>query len=587
MSRFLYILLFILFFSVASFAAEEYGMFSDKKEKQSEDSVAISRSFDYFYHQALLLKEQERFDEAFSLFEYCLGLQPNSPVVMCELYSMYMYLGRKSEALEMVRKATLGDSDNFWYHQLLAAAYENEGMRSEAIAQYETIAERFTSHSELYYKLAMMYIEEGDYKRALTALDKLERIEGKSENITLQKFRIYTLMQQKDSAMNELHALIDEYPDDMRLKVMLAENQLQFNDTVAALGTFDEVLAADPENVEAQMSLTDFYRLSGNDSLFTVNMERLLMNEKFTGEERQNAIIRFVGYKERNNSTEYNFKLFERLISLPFEQAVNADAYANFLVYKNVGADTLMPVLGKLLQYEPENKLAHLKMIEIAIKRNDLDEIIARCDTAILYNPELLQLYYYRGLVYYQKESYNDAIRSFEKGIQVRGEEYDDGFVSDIYGLIGDAYHTIGKMDACYQAYDSALVYNSENISVYNNYAYFLSLEGKELERAEEMSYRTIKAEPENSIYIDTYMWVLFCLGRYDEAKAYAEKLISLQKNDMGAVELHHCGDIFAKCGDIEKAVEFWSRALNEGDTSKVLKKKIKKRKYISDGKKK
>lgn len=586
MYRFFYILFSFMFIPVALLAAGEYDMWHGEKVKNSEDSVAISRSFDYFYHRALLLKEQERYDEAFSLFEHCLTLQPASSVVMCELYSMYMYLGRKNEALEMVRKAAEGDSENYWYHQLLAAAYENEGMHSEAIAQYETIAEKFASHSELYYKLAMMYVEKGDYRLALASLEKLERIDGKSEDITLQKFRIYTLMQQKDRAINELQALIAEYPEDMRLKVLLADNLLQFNDTFAALRTFDEILEAEPENVEARMSLVDFYRLSGNDSLFTLNMERLLMNEKFTGEERQNSIIRFVGYKERNNSTDYNFKLFERLMNLPFEQAVNSEAYASFLVYKNIGADTLVPVLDKLLRYEPENKFAHLKMIEIAIKHNDIDEIIARCDNAILYNPELLQLYYYRGLAYYQKDLYNEAIASFEKGIQVRGDEYDDGFVSDIYGLIGDAYHSLGNMDACYQAYDSALVYNSDNISVYNNYAYFLSLAGEELERAEEMSYRTIKAEPDNGIYIDTYMWVLFCLERYDEAKAYAEKLISLQKDEMAAVELHHCGDIFAKCGDMEKAVALWSSALEKGDTSKILKKKIKKRKYISDGKK-
>ena len=141
-------------------------------------------------------------------------------------------------------------------------------------------------------------------------------------------------------------------------------------------------------------------------------------------------------------------------------------------------------------------------------------------------------------------------------------------------------------MDACVQAYDSALVYNDENIAVYNNYAYYLVLDGRDFERAEEMSYRTIKEEPENTVYIDTYMWVLFALERYDEAKAYAEKLLSIEK-DPGVVELHHCGDIFAKSGDMERAVEFWKKARDKGDNSKTLNKKIKRRKYIPNDKKK
>ena len=81
-------------------------------------------------------------------------------------------------------------------------------------------------------------------------------------------------------------------------------------------------------------------------------------------------------------------------------------------------------------------------------------------------------------------------------------------------------------------------------------------------------------------------MWILFVLERYDEAKAYAEKLLSLGKEDTPVV-LEHCGDIFAKCGDINRAVELWSEAQKQGGKSKILEKKIKRRKYISDGKKK
>ena len=131
------------------------------------------------------------------------------------------------------------------------------------------------------------------------------------------------------------------------------------------------------------------------------------------------------------------------------------------------------------------------------------------------------------------------------------------------------------------EAYDSALVYNPSEITVLNNYAYYLALEGKDLERALSMSAKTLEQEPDNAIYLDTYAWLLFCMERYEEAKAYAEKLIQVNA-DMSAVEYHHCGDIFAKCGDMDRAVEYWEKALEQGDTSKVLKKKIKKRKYYS-----
>jgi hypothetical protein len=51
-------------------------------------------------------------------------------------------------------------------------------------------------------------------------------------------------------------------------------------------------------------------------------------------------------------------------------------------------------------------------------------------------------------------------------------------------------------------------------------------------------------------------------------------------------VLLHHCGDVFAKCGEMERALELWQLAVDAGDDSKILKKKIKRKKYYSDGKK-
>lgn len=567
---------------------------SDKQEHHhpeaiecvSDDSVAVSRSFDYYYHHALLLKEQERYDEAFYMFEHCLRLQPGAPIVLCELHSMYSFLGMKEQAVKMIEQALEGDPDNFWYYQLLASAYEYEGNKQAAMSVYEKITAKFPTRSEMFYKLAMMYADDSKYENAINALDAIERIDGKTEDITLQKFRIYCLMNDKEKAINVLHELIAEYPDELRLKVFLGDNHMAFGDTAIAYSIYQDVLRVAPDSPEAQQSLTEYYRVTGNDTLFTHSMENLLTNEKFTGEERTSTLVKYIAYKEFQKKGDYNMKFLERLIELPYEQACNLETCASYFVMKNVSEDSVAPVLKKLLQYEPENRFAHMQLLDYAMKRNVADEVILRCDTAILYIPEVLELYYYRGLAYFKKENYAAAISSFKAGIDAREDGYEDEFISDIYALIGDAHHTLGDMNACIQAYDSALVYNSENITVYNNYAYYLAVDGRDLERAEEMSYRTIKENPDETIYIDTYMWVLFALERYDEAKAYAEKLLSLE-SDPGVVELNHCGDIFAKCGDIERAVEFWKRARDKGDNSKILNKKIKQRKYIPNAKKK
>ena len=103
-----------------------------------------------------------------------------------------------------------------------------------------------------------------------------------------------------------------------------------------------------------------------------------------------------------------------------------------------------------------------------------------------------------------------------------------------------------------YAAYDSALVYKENNIGALNNYAYYLSVERKNLDKAEEMSYRTVKAEPTNGTYLDTYAWILFEKGKYVEAKIYIDQAMQ-NDGSKSSVVVEHCGDIYYMNGDREK----------------------------------
>ena len=96
------------------------------------------------------------------------------------------------------------------------------------------------------------------------------------------------------------------------------------------------------------------------------------------------------------------------------------------------------------------------------------------------------------------------------------------------------------------------------------------------------MSYRTVKAEPNNSTYLDTYAWILFMQGRYEEAKIYIEQAVR-NNTSQDNVITEHAGDIYIMCNEADKAVEYWQKALEQGSESKeLLEKKIKNQKYIA-----
>ncbi len=97
------------------------------------------------------------------------------------------------------------------------------------------------------------------------------------------------------------------------------------------------------------------------------------------------------------------------------------------------------------------------------------------------------------------------------------------------------------------------------------------------------MSKRTIVAEPNKGIYLDTYAWILYKMGRYDEAVTYINKAVA-DTGNVSAEEYDHAGDIYYKLNEKEAAVAYWELALmkakqEENYDTQNLERKIKTKK--------
>ena len=86
--------------------------------------------------------------------------------------------------------------------------------------------------------------------------------------------------------------------------------------------------------------------------------------------------------------------------------------------------------------------------------------------------------------------------------------------------------HIGAKPKVLYEAYDRVLELDPFNLMVLNNYAYLLSTHKGDLKRAERMSEITIREQPSNAVYLDTYGWILHLQGQNDLAKFYLERAL-------------------------------------------------------------
>ena len=552
-------------------------------QNKENDIDARMRAVDYFHLESTSLMEQERYDEAFELLGHCHALDTSSAAIKYFLAPYYSVLGNDSIASSMYEQIVRENPENEAYNEALVNQYARQGNWKAAIAVYERIVDTAHSKSEIYKSLYTLYYNDDNYEKALEVLDKIESLEGKSSELTTERLQQYMHLNRHEEMIAIIEQAIAENPDDTRFMTFKGEIYVLMGRYALAEETYLDILKIFPDDVLTLTSLVNLYAQTEDYDAFCNTVETLIRNEKVATEVRLKNLVTYVLYKESTDSTSIK-PFYQELLQLPFDQLELHESYADYLEYKNADKSELIPVYEKITELDSENVTAIIKLLQYAIEDEDKDAVCKYADEALLYLPEKIELYFYKGFSHYLLGNKKESIAIYKEGLAKRDSDTDPDVVAAVFSTLGDTYHELDMVKECYAAYDSALLYDPYKLDVLNNYSYYLSLEEKELQKALEMSHRTIVTEPDNQTYLDTYAWILFKLERYEEAKAYAEKIISLNE-DMSYVVLHHIGDIFAKCGNIDKAVTYWEMARDAGDGTKILNKKIKKRKYYNGAK--
>lgn len=555
-------------------------------EAQTADTLTEeqTRKYEYYFLESIRLKMQQKYDAAFDMLQHCVSVMPNAASAHYELAQYYAYLKQPQKSEAALEKAVKYAPDNYWYCQGLANLYLQNEETDKAAELLRQMAERFPDKLDPLYFLLNIYNSQQEYEDMLGILNKLEARLGKNEQFSKEKFRVYREMGENKKAIAEMQSLANEFPKELRYQILLGDAYMEVsaeeNTESKAYSLYQQVLKEEPDNAQAMYSLANYYNETGEDSLYEQQTEALLLNRKVEPAVRTEVLRQFIVRGEMNQRDSLSIIRFcDRVMETDPEDAGIPLIYAQYLLSKNMN-EKAQPVLHQALDLDPTNAFARLVLLGEAAKREDYPALTDLCEGGIETNPDRLEFYFYLAIAYSQDERTQDVINVCRQALQHITKDSDKKIVSDFYTIIGDAYHTLGDNEKAYEAYDSALGYNPDNIGALNNYAYYLSLQRRDLDKAQDMSYRTIKAEPTNATYLDTYAWILFEQGNYAEARLYIDDAI---KNGGGESEdvLEHCGDIYYMTGDVDGAVRYWQQALEKGSQSPTLPEKIKKKKYI------
>ena len=536
-----------------------------------------SRKLDYYFYEALNSKVQGKYNEALDLLLHCYALDSTNANVLVELGAFYSVLEEKEKALDYYKKAVNYDKSNYYYGMLLGNLSKEMNLKQDVIEIYSNLLELYPDKPELHFEMANAYADNGETEKAIEALNELEKRVGASEALAMNKFSLYSMIDNKEKAFEEIQQIIDKNPGDSRYIILMGDLYMDNNQKDKALSYYEEAKLIDPDYPALILSMVNYYERTGNSEAAQNELSKAITGTIMDVDTKIQLLTRYLGVLQQNSlDLKQANPLFESL----FEQHPN-NTQLN-LIYGNVLSlqgdySNAVKQFEIFIEDNPDNPGGYEQIIRAALPKEDFVKVREITTNALKYLPQEPQFYYYLGAVNYQEKKYKEALSVFEKGIE-EAKFNNPVLESDFYGQIGDLNYFLGNEQAAFESYDKALQLNPQNLPVLNNYSYYLSLDKRDLDRAEQMSGITVKAEPLNPTYLDTYGWILYEQGSYIMAKIYIEKAIEYEVEPSAEVYEHY-GDVLFKTGEEEKAIEQWKRAKELGGDSKDLKRKIRRRK--------
>jgi predicted Zn-dependent protease len=561
--RYIFLTFFILNFSSCNRSTLPAG-----SAKESYDAAA----FNYVYVEALKQKLMGSGGDALKYLEQCIKINPASDASYYQMAQIVTANGDLKNGKHYLNKAFSIDSGSIWYLTMLAGIYYQEKNIDSAIIYYEKAVKFFPEKENLLLTLGNLYSENKRYDKANKIFDSFDSKYGLNEKSTLASVKNLMAEGKFEEALNKTLALLKEYPDEIIYNGLLAEIYRGKGENKKALNVYNQLIDKNPNDPQIQLSLCDFLiNEKSYDDLFNL-LNTTIMNTNIERESKISLMAKLIEIPDLYKN--YNDKLVISL--MVFEANYSTDDIVPLLrpelLVRQDKLDDAALRLEEIIKMSPENYYAWEKLLFVYLQRKDYNNLFKRGEEcATRFNRSFpAKLLYANGAL--EIKNYSIALEELKKAEIIAGDNKD--YMVQVLTMRADIYYRMKDYLKAFETFEAALKMDKQDLTIINNYAYYLAEQNTNLKEAEEMAKRVIEKEKGNTTFLDTYGWVLYKRGKYQEAEKIMKSVIkSGEKPD--AVWYEHLGYILGKQRKCSDAVENWNIALKLDSTKTELLKEI------------
>jgi tetratricopeptide (TPR) repeat protein len=517
-------------------------------------------------------------EDAIRLYKKCLQIDPNNAAAAYELCIIALNVNDFQNAELYGRKAYNLNPENEWYAIIFVEALQRNKKPAEAIKIYQKLIKAMPERADIYYDFADCYLRMNKPNEAIDVYNELEKQIGINAELTLQKEKIYVRMSKLEKAVEEINKLIATAPEEAKYYGILAELYAANNKDVEAVETYQKALKIDPDNAFINLSLSEYYRQKRDYPKGFIYLEKAFNSDGLDIDSKVKILLSYYVVSEKSDELkQQSLALCDMLIKAHPKEA-KAYSVAGDFYYRDKKLEKSKEYFSKAVELDKSKYVIWNQLLIIESELQQFTEMIKHGKEAVELFPNEPTVYLLLGIAYLQEKNPQEALIILNQGKNIIIDN--KPLLGQFYANIGDAYYRTKQMDQSDEAYEEALKINPNDTYVLNNYAYYLSLRNVKLDKAEEMSKKSNEIDRDNASYNDTYGWILYGLGKYEDAKLWLEKAVANGASN-NSVILEHLGDVQYKLNNIDIALDYWIKAKNAGTGSENLERKIAEKKLI------
>ena len=524
------------------------------------------RSYENLVITGVDLYSKGDYSAAKAVLKNVVGNDPSNDAALYYMAMIAAYENDTELAETYFQAAAALDSGNFWYRYRLAKLYSLTGRQELAVDMYEKMLKDFPKEKDVYFELVEMYASQQEYQKALDTIAEIEEVIGVTETLAMYRFNILRIMDRHEEAYESLKKYNSRYSSPYVLSTLADYEMSMYNDSTA-LAYYDEALSLASDYAPALLGKAETYRVTRRyDEYFDVLYEYIggqgapmEAKAEYLMAVLQRTDPKFI----RSFRPQLDVAVFKAVEAHPKDSVALQTAAIYF--YSTERHDQAKVFFKENTETYPDSFGAAADYVEFLMYSDQWEELSQEGRKAYERFPKETTFLEMASVGDYNLGDYGKVLEICEKVLEVAPA--DSSKTLRAWSTMGDVYYKLGDSKKAFKAYGKALKVNPDYVYVLNNYAYYLSVEGRKLKKACDMSYKTVIAEPDNATYLDTYAWILHLQGKDDAAKLFFKKAL-LYGGKESAVILDHYAEVLYALKEYDVAFIYWNMALqkDEGD---------------------